>query len=179
MSPVSYTHLDVYKRQVLDLFDDAFRLRVATIEHWWDVLAELTPFDLLIYASLYAFEHLILGSFAQPQIPRETRSVAEERWEAINDLLIRKLKTASSAMLRLNAHDLGRSLKVHLSPYLFPSPEGERPRNDLRAAFEAAVAAQVELNSFKSRSADAFSFDAVSYTHLDVYKRQGPGRRMA
>ena len=145
--------------RVLDLFDDAFRLRVATIEHWWDVLAELTPFDLLIYASLYAFEHLILESFAQPQIPRETRSVAEERWEAINDLLIWKLKTASSAMLRLNAHDLGRSLKVHLSPYLFPSPEGERPRNDLRAAFEAAVAAQVELNSFKSRSADAFSFD--------------------
>ncbi|MGA7980884.1 MAG: hypothetical protein WCA32_11740, partial [Chromatiaceae bacterium] len=62
-------------------------------------------------------------------------------------------------MLRLREQDLGRSLKTHLSPYLFPSPLGPPPRHDLRAAFELAIAAQVELNAFKSQSADAFSFD--------------------
>ncbi|MBL8252319.1 MAG: hypothetical protein JNJ76_01785 [Candidatus Competibacter sp.] len=145
--------------RVLDLFDDAFRLRVAAVERWRGGLAELTPFELLIYASLYAFEHWVPKSFAQPRIPRETRNETQERWDAIDDLLIWKLETASSAMFRLNERNLARSLKIHLSPYLFPSPEGERPRNDLRAAFEAAVAAQVELNSFKSRSVDPFNFD--------------------
>lgn len=145
--------------RVLDIFDDVFRLRVATVERWRSGLAELTPFELLIYASLYAFEHLTPKSFAQPQVPSETRDETEEHWQAINDLLIWKLKTASSAMFRLNERDLQRSVRAHLSPYLFPSPNGERLRNDLRAAFEAAVAAQVELNSLKSRSADAFSFD--------------------
>ena len=145
--------------RVLDIFDAAFRLRVTTVEHWRSGLAELTPFELLVYASLYAFEHLIPKSFAQPAIARETRVDTENQWQAINDLLIWKLQTAAPAMLRLREQDLGRSLKTHLSPYLFPSPLGPRPRHELRAAFETTVAAQVELNAFRSRSADAFSFD--------------------
>lgn len=145
--------------RVLDIFEEAFRLRLVTVKHWRSGLAELTPFELLIYSSLYAFEHLVPKSFAQPLIPRETRDDTEEQWKAINDLLIWKLETASSTMLRLREQDLERSLKAHLSPYLFPSLHGPRPRHDLRAAFEAAVAAQVELNAFESRSADAFSFD--------------------
>ncbi len=145
--------------RVLDIFDAAFRLRVTTVEHWRSGLAELTPFELLVYASLYAFEHLIPKSFAQPAIARETRVDTENQWQAINDLLIWRLQTAAPAMLRLREQDLGRSLKTHLSPYLFPSPLGPRPRHELRAAFETTVAAQVELNAFRSRSADAFSFD--------------------
>lgn len=162
--------------RVLDIFDEAFRSRVATVEYWRNGLDELTPFELLIYASLYAFEHMVPQCFAQPRIPRETRADTEANWEAINDLLIWKLTTASSAMLRLREQDLGRSLKAHLSPYLFPSPQGSRPRHDLRVTFEAAVAAQVELNAFKSRSADAFSFDdAIAFVRhggvLDIVER--------
>lgn len=145
--------------RVLDIFDEAFRSRVETVEHWRNGLDELTPFELLIYASLYAFEHLVPKSFAQPRIPRETLSATEAHWKAINDLLIWKLTTAPSAKLRLRELELRRSLKAHLSPYLFPSPQGPRPRHDLRAIFEAGVAAQLELNAFTSQSADAFSFD--------------------
>lgn len=167
--------------RVLDIFDEALRLRVATIKHWCGRLVELTPFELLIYASLYAFEHLIPKSFAQPRVSRETQNETQKHWDAINDLLIWKLETASSAMFRLSEHDLARSLKVHLSPYLFPSPEGERPRNDLRVAFEAAVAAQVELNSFKSQSTDAFSFDdSIAFVRkggvLDIVVRDPTSR---
>ena len=169
--------------RVLDIFEEAFRLRLVTVEHWRSGLAELTPFELLIYASLYAFEHLVPKSFAQPLIPRETRDDTEEQWQAINDLLIWKLETTSSAMLRLREQDLGRSLKAHLSPYLFPSPQGPRPRHDLRAAFEAALAAQVELNAFESRSADAFSFDdGIEFVRkgevLEIVERD-PGAREA
>lgn len=84
-------------------------------------------------------------------------------------------------MFRLYQSDLGRSLKAHLAPFLFPSPDGERPRNDLRAAFEATVAAQVELNSFNSRSADAFSFDdSIDFVRkgkrLDIVVREPASR---
>jgi hypothetical protein len=145
--------------RMLDIFDEACQLRIATVEKWRSRLAELTPFELLIYASLYAFEHLVPKSFAQPTPTFESRDDTEVQWQAINDLLTWKLGTASPAMLRLREQDLGRSLKAHLSPYLFPALHGPTPRQDLRAAFEFAVYAQVELNAFKSRSADAFSFD--------------------
>lgn len=145
--------------RILDIFDGAHRERVATVEIWKKRLVHLSPFEFLIYASLYAFEQLNPAEFAMPWIPTEERSVAEGQWQAINDILIWKLATASATSLRPKEKDLGRSLKTHLSPYLFPSPEGPPPRHDLRAAFEALLEAQIELNSFIARSADAFSFD--------------------
>jgi len=145
--------------RILDIFDGAYRERVATVEVWKKMLVDLSPFELLIYASLYAFERLNPSEFATPWIPVEERSVAQGQWQAINDLLIWKLTTASTTSLRPTEKDLGPSLKTHLSPYLFPSPSGPPPRHDLRAAFETLIEAQVELNSFISRSADAFSFD--------------------
>lgn len=146
--------------RVLDIFDQALRERVADVEAWKSKLAELSPFELLIYASLYAFERLISSEdFLALSIPAEKLADADERWEAINDLLIWKLTTASPAKSRLREQELGRAIQRHLSPFLFPSPDGETPRHDLRTAFETLLEAQMELNSFHSRSADAFSFD--------------------
>lgn len=154
--------------RVLDIFDQAYRSRLATVEHWRHGLTELTPFELLIYASLYAFEQMVPRSLAHLSIPQETLEDTQAHWQAINDLLLWKLSTASSTMLRLREQELGRSLQTHLSPYLFPSPQGSRPRHDLRAIFADAVAAQVELNDFESRSADAFSFDdAIAFVRKD------------
>jgi len=145
--------------RVLDIFDEALRTRVAAVEIWKSRLVELSPFELLIYASLYAFERLIPEYFVAPSIPLERRNATQEQWQAINDLLTWKLSTVSPAAMRLNEQDLRRSLKGHLSPYLFPSSQGPAARHDIRAAFETLLDAQVELNSFNSRSADAFSFD--------------------
>ncbi len=145
--------------RVLDIFNEAYLKRLATVEAWKRTLAKLSPFELLIYASLYAFERLIPGSLAAPSMPADARNVDQEQWQAINDLLIWKLTTTSTASLRPRERDLGRWLKKHLSPHLFPSPDGPPPRHDLRTAFETLLEAQIELNAFISRSADAFSFD--------------------
>jgi Holliday junction resolvase-like predicted endonuclease len=134
--------------RVLDIFDQALRERVADVEAWTSKLAELSPFELLIYASLYAFERQISSeNFLALSIPAEKLAEADERWEAINDLLIWKLTTASPAKSRLREQELERAIQRHLSPFLFPSPDGETPRHDLRTAFETLLEAQIELRS--------------------------------
>ncbi len=131
---------------------------MAAVEKWKAALAELSPFDLLIYASLYAFEHLVPRRFDMPTMAEGADTWTDEAWDAINDLIIEKLKT-SDASVNLKAAEIGPSLAKHLSPFLFPSPSGQIPRHDLLTAFGALVDAQIELNSFISQSADAFSYD--------------------
>ncbi len=144
--------------QVLDIFDHAHRERVAAVDKWKAALKELSPVDLLIYASLYAFEHLVPRRFDMPTMAEGADAWMQEAWDAINDLLIWKLKT-SEASVNLKEADIGPSLAKHLSPFLFSSPSGQVPRHDLLAAFGTLIDAQIELNSFVSQSADAFSYD--------------------
>jgi hypothetical protein len=144
--------------RVLDIFDQAHKEREAAVDKWKVALSELSPFDLLIYASLYAFEHLVPRGFDRPTMPEGAESWMQEAWDAINDLLRWKLKT-SGASVNLKEADIGPSLAKHLSPFLFPSPSGQVPRHDLLAAFKTLIDAQIELNSFISQSADAFSYD--------------------
>ena len=128
------------------------------MEKWKAALSELSPFDLLIYASLYSFEHLVPRRFDMPTMAEGADTWMHEAWDAINDLLIWKLET-SEASVNLKEVDIGPSLAKHLSPFLFPSPSGQVPRHDLLAAFGTLIDAQIELNSFISQSADAFSYD--------------------
>lgn len=144
--------------RVLDIFDQAHRERIASVDKWKAALTELSPVDLLIYASLYAFEHLVPRRFDMPTMAEGADSWMQEAWDAINDLLIWKLKT-TEASVNLKEADIGPSLAKHLSPLLFPSPSGQAPRHDLLAVFGALIDAQIELNSFISQSADAFSYD--------------------
>jgi len=107
--------------RVLDLFDQAHKDRIAVVDKWKAALSALSPFDLLIYASLYAFEHLVPRRFDMPTMPDDTYA-----WDAINDLLIWKLKT-SMASVNLKETEIVQSLANHLSPILFPSPSGQIP----------------------------------------------------
>jgi Holliday junction resolvase-like predicted endonuclease len=144
--------------RILDIFDQAHRERVAAVDKWKAALKELSPVDLLIYASLYAFEHLVPRRFDIPTLAEGADSWMQEAWDVINDLLIWKLKTFV-ASVNLKEADIGPSLAKHLSPFLFPSPSGQVPRHDLLAAFGTLIGAQNELNSFISQSTDAFSYD--------------------
>ena len=144
---------------VLDAFDKAHRERLAAVNELQGPLAELSPLDLLAYASLYAFEYLIPRDLLSHSEPVDSDTHTEFVWDAINDLLIWKLRSADDRTLRLTERDIAESLARHLSPFMFPSPEGPAPREDLYRCFELLLAAQMELNSFISRSADAFSFD--------------------
>ncbi len=145
--------------RVLDIFDRAERERTAAVARWSGMLAELTAFEFLAYASLYAFEHLVPRRFDLPTRPEGEMVSEQHAWEAINDILAAKLGAPSCGSVKLTEMQIGESLARHLSPFIFPSPSGHPARHDLRGAFENLVNAQIELNSFVSQSADAFSYD--------------------
>jgi Holliday junction resolvase-like predicted endonuclease len=146
--------------RVLDLFELAHRQRAAVVDMLKARLVKLSVFDLLIYASLYAFEVLVPRDFkAKTPAPPEGADL-QLAWDALNDLLAWKLAGASSSSLKLTDDSIGNSLTQHLRPILFESgraSSGEALRN-LRA-FHTLMDAQIELNEFISRSADAFSYD--------------------
>ncbi|HYQ72029.1 MAG TPA: hypothetical protein VET88_08900, partial [Gammaproteobacteria bacterium] len=155
ISPAEFSEFSL----ILDVFDTAYDERVAAIDIHKKSLSGLTPLELLVYASLYAFEHLVPRHLLPASEPVDPDTSTEVAWDAINDLLIWKLGTADVKACRLTENDIGRSLAKHLSPFLFPSQDRPGSREDLYRAFEQLLAAQIELNSFISRSADAFSYD--------------------
>lgn len=143
--------------QVFRIFKQAHRLRVDEVEHLREPLAALTPLDLLAYTSLYAFEHLLpdlLEGGSAPDAPD-----TQETWDAVEDILAWKLATCDAASLRLTDTTIAASLRQHLTPFLFPSREAPGPRHDLYAGFTTLLDAQIELNAFINRSAEAFSYD--------------------
>lgn len=155
ISPIEFGELAL----VLNIFDTAYNERINAVDILKQPLSTLTPFELLAYASLYAFEHLVPRNLLPASEPVDPDTSTEAAWDAINDLLTWKLGTSGAKACRLTENDIARSVAKHLSPFLFPSQHGPEPREDLYSAFEQLMAAQIELNSFISRSADAFSYD--------------------
>ncbi|MDP2819086.1 MAG: hypothetical protein Q8O29_12610 [Polaromonas sp.] len=144
--------------RIFEIFDLAHRERGAAVALFERPLALLTPLELLVYASLYAFEHLVPRALGL--VPKIDGDIdMQEGWDAINDLLAWKLTTCDPRSLQLSDADIGSSLRQHLSPFLFPSREGSLPRDDLYRAFQHLMDAQMELNSFISQSTDALSYD--------------------
>ena len=154
----SHPHEFVEFVRIFQIFRQAREERVAEIECARSPLAGLTPLELLAYASLYAFEHIVPAQLAKPAADAEHGVLLPLRWDAIDAVLAWKLETCDACDFQLDDAVIGRSLRAHLMPFLLPSRQGP-PRNDLYAAFSALVDAQVELHEFDSRSADAFSFD--------------------
>lgn len=145
--------------RVLDIFGHAHRERVEAVNVLKDRLSELSPFDLIVYASLYAFEHLVSGYLDVPRRSEGADAQLQENWEAINELLTWKLTTAPESTLKLTEAAIASSLAEHFSPILFPSQSAQPSRHDLRETFAKLVDAQIELSRFISQSADAFSYD--------------------
>jgi Holliday junction resolvase-like predicted endonuclease len=146
--------------RVLDLLGLAHRERVAGVEAQKAQLAKLSVFDLLLYASLYAFEVLVPRDFKAKAPASPAGADCRLAWDALNDLLAWKLAGASSSSLNLTDDSIGRSIVQHLRPLLFESgtANAREPLRNLRA-FHALMDAQIELNEFTARSADAFCYD--------------------
>jgi Holliday junction resolvase-like predicted endonuclease len=145
--------------RVLDIFDEAHRLRTSTVFMWQTKLAELSPLELLSYASLYAFENWVPARFNMAGPSADAQANGGEDWDAVNDILLWKLANCADESTQLTDEVIGPALAQHLSPFLFPSPGGHPARHDLREAFANLLAAQMELNSFVTQSANAFSYD--------------------
>jgi hypothetical protein len=122
--------------RVLDVFDTAYHERVTAVDMLKRPLAGLSPLELLVYASLYAFEHLVPRDLLSADQPADPDFHTDVVWDGINDLLIWKLGSAGTSACRLTESDIAKSLKVHLSPFLFPSQGGPGLREDLYGAFE-------------------------------------------
>lgn len=147
--------------RVLAIFDLAYRHRLATLHMQKSLLSDLSAFDLLVYASLYAFERLVPRDFETRTLAPATSADSQVAWDAINDLLAWKLESAEASSLKLSDDDIGRSVVAHLRPILFEDDHGaaEAAVGRLLRAFHELVAAQIELNEFVERSANAFSYD--------------------
>jgi Holliday junction resolvase-like predicted endonuclease len=154
--------------RVLTIFDLAYRDRLATLHTQKALLADLSAFDLLIYASLYAFERLVPRDFEARTLAPATGADSQVAWDAINDLLVWKLEGAEASSLKLSDDDIGRSVVAHLRPVLFEHDHGDAEATFARLrAFHELVAAQIELNEFVERSANAFSYDdSIKFVRL-------------
>ncbi|MBK6368185.1 MAG: hypothetical protein IPF65_13405 [Polaromonas sp.] len=159
--------------KVLDIFEFAYRLRVAEVDKWRQIFATLSPLELLAYASVYVFEKLVPKEVGMATQPEEAQPDLEETWDAISETLAWKLSTCDESSLKLINVAIGHSIAKHLSPFLFPSRDGQAARHELREAFERLMDAQVELDSYISQSADAYSYDhSIEFvrlgTHLEI-----------
>ena len=82
--------------RVLDMFELAHRQRLAAVQMCKAPLADLSAFELLMYASLYAFEHLVPRDFTGPAATQAADSNVAVAWDAINDLLEWKLASSTA-----------------------------------------------------------------------------------
>lgn len=155
--------------RVLEIFEAAYQLRIVALEKSRARLFELTPFELLIYASLHAFHTVVPRNVAGTALDEGDEQPSDgEFWYAVTDLVSWKLATAPEHTLRVSETDAARSVGKHLSPLIFPSRSGSPPRHDIVAAFAQVMADQVELNGFISRSAEAFCYDdAIRFVRHD------------
>lgn len=145
--------------KVLDIFDVAHRQRLGAVTMWQQMLAELSPLELLSYASLYAFEQWVPAEFGVGAQSADAQADMQATWDAVNDILLWKLSRCADESIKLTDAVIGQSLAKHMSPFLFPSSQGQPARHDLREAFANLLAAELELKSFVAQSANAFSYD--------------------
>ena len=146
--------------RVLEIFEAAHRERIVALENSRARLSELTPLELLLYASLHAFQTLVPRHFGVVVLDEgDEQPSDQEFWDAVTDLVSWKLATAPEKTLRVSDYDAAVSVGNHLSPLLFPSPSGHPARHDLLTAFAQVMPDQVQLNAFLSQSAEAFCYD--------------------
>lgn len=112
-------------------------------------LQSLTLLELLSYLSVLAYVRL--GDAGDDPAGMD--------WVAYERIILRKLKSCSESDFRLSTDVLGRSLRQHLSPMLFPQPgEGAECIQNLEALGVMIDAAR-ELIDYE-RSIDWFCFDS-------------------
>lgn len=89
--------------RVLEIFEAAHQLRIAELEKSRARLSELTPFELLIYASLHAFHTLVPRSVGTTTLDEGDEYPSDQEfWDAVTDLVRWKLATAPEHTLRVS-----------------------------------------------------------------------------
>ncbi|RZB33794.1 MAG: hypothetical protein SRB2_03691 [Desulfobacteraceae bacterium Eth-SRB2] len=113
--------------------------------------------EILVYASLYTFKHLLVDG--QSVKDAET---SQRQMEALNQILLRKLKQSVPEDFQLTECSLGELLKEHMSPFLFTQEYDithYRRCEYLLDAFEQLLSAHLAFNYFEGHILDWFCFD--------------------
>ena len=119
-------------------------------------LKRLSLLELLSYLSVLA-----CCDFLEP-----TSDTLQRRWDAYDRIIRRKLKTCTPRDFRLDEKVLGKSLKQHLTPLLFPSDTGLNNRciGNLEA-LSVLVEATLKLFDYED-SIDRFRFDTQCFYQI-------------
>ena len=145
--------------RVLHILDEAHALRRDALARCQLAFEKVPIIELLAWGSLYAFEHLVPhGLHGSAAIEAQGMSVTSA-WDAINELLLWKLRTGDRSTLRLNENDVAERVGPLFRDWLFSN--GALPELAARryAQFQDLMAAQIEMQEFLSRSLHAFCWD--------------------
>lgn len=145
--------------RVLQIFEQAHALRRNELARCQSRFDRMPVVELLAWVSLYAFERLVPHDLCGPAALEAEGNPVTSAWDAINELLLWKLRTGDSAHLRLDEEGIAEQVLPLFRDWLFlpgPLPESLALRY---AQFQALMEAQIEMLEFMSRSIDAFCWD--------------------
>jgi len=141
--------------RVCEHFQIAHNQRIDLLAKYQEAFKKITVFELLSYSSLYAFK-----GFVEPAYSLDSELISTSvKFNAMTKILEWKLSVAEPSSFKLTDITIAESLKVHLSPIVFPSNEDSSVPDALLHQFSELVQVQVELNEFLSRSVVPFCFD--------------------
>ena len=142
---------------IIKLMHNEHERLLMDLEQTQKELASLTPLTCLIYISLFAFEYL-LGTETDSDASSFVNHDMEEAWSAFKNILAWKLENSDIKEFDLTEDCLVETVKEHLIPFLFPSPE-QKINTQIYQKVSELITKQIALNSFISQSVNAFCFD--------------------
>lgn len=144
-------------------FQQSHKERMDLVTKYQAPLSDLSVFELLSYSSVYAFKYL----FNAPDAFDGSVISTSERFYALKEIVEWKLCHAESDSFNLTEFKIGKSLKTHQSPIVFPSQEDSSIPEYFLHHFEKLMQAQVELDGFLSRCVTPFCFDDECEYYLE------------
>jgi Holliday junction resolvase-like predicted endonuclease len=133
-------------------FYDAIRTAQAQLE-------PLSPLEVLVYASLYAFQQLLPHKAALDSNVSDDDDRYQEVAEVMNDILLWKLRTCPDDAFDLTEQDIAESFRTHLLPFLSQVNRGGIHHDRCFDAFTRLADAHMDLNRFIETVVNPFRFD--------------------
>ncbi|OQW66718.1 MAG: hypothetical protein BVN35_21450 [Proteobacteria bacterium ST_bin11] len=144
-------------------FKDAIKLIEADLKR-------LTPLETLVYASLFAFKHIVYNQGQHELRPHQfekdhaeaSRDAFQEMSDALNQILVSKLKASGQNDFFISERIIGESLRKHMASLLFPSHSTARVAEKCLfylETFERLIDAYLQFNKSVGKTIENFCFD--------------------
>lgn len=121
------------------------------IEHTEQALQKLSLLELLSYLSVLACSEML----------EESPDKLHQQWNVYDRIIQRKLKSCTHRDFQLNDKTIGKSIKRHLSPLLFPNNSGWRESSRQNIEDLACLIAVTSERIDYEDSIDWFRFDSL------------------